>query len=192
MNNYGVIPGSHTPRYALSQRLLHWSVALLVLASLATGLTIGWLGFEGLSERFGMDVTNLLYKYHKTLGVLILGLMLVRLVIRLVLGKPAYATPLSAFQRIVSQLVHVALYLFLLVQPVLGWLATAAGDYPVQFFEANLPGLISVNKALSETLFAWHEIIAWLLIGLISLHIAGALYHWLIRRDGVMRRMGFF
>lgn len=183
---------SDHPRYALSQRLLHWLIAVLLLLTLAMGMTIGQLGFDGMQATFGRGGTDLFYTFHKTFGILILALMLLRVVLRLIHGKPAYAEPLPPPQRLASAAVHTLLYIMLLVQPILGWLATAAGGYPVQFFAANLPGLIGENQALSEALFLWHGMAGMVILALVALHIAGALFHWLIRRDGVMQRMSLF
>lgn len=181
------------PRYTLSQRLVHWTVAVLVLITLFVGLGISWLGYyDGLVATFGNDITNAIFKYHKTFGVLILALMLLRSGLRLRYGKPPYAGSIPRINLVVSRIVHALLYALLLTMPVLGWLATASGDYPVQFFEFNLPGLIGVNEALSETLFWWHGLIGRVLLVLIFLHIGGAFYHWLIRHDEVMRRMSLF
>ncbi len=177
------------PRYSPIQRFLHWAVALLVLGSLGMGMTIGFIGFEGLTERFGSYATNVLYMFHKSFGVLILALMLVRLAVRLTRGKPEYATPLPPRLRIAAEANHGLLYVLLLTMPVLGWLATASGDFPVQFFGATLPGIIGVDKALSATLFWWHGVVGWAILALVSLHVAAACYHWFIRRDGVIQRM---
>ena len=179
-------------RYALIQRLLHWLIALLVLLALGVGMILGFLGFDGTQATFGEAVTNALYAGHKTFGVMILALMLLRLGIRLVLGAPPYQSPLTGFERVASRTVHALLYITLLAQPILGWLATAAGGYPVQFFGWNLPGLIGKDKGLSEALFLLHEVVGWALVGLLILHIGGAMQHWLIKRDGVMTRMSLF
>lgn len=180
-------------RYTLPHRLIHWAVAVFVLCTLFAGLTISWMGYyDGLVEAFGNAVTNAIFKYHKTFGVLILTLMLIRVGLRLRYGKPPYIGQIPAMNLVVSRIVHMLLYLALLVMPVLGWLATAAGDYPVQFFEWNLPGLIGTDKELSETLFMLHGVIGRVLLVLVILHVSGALYHWLIRRDEVMRRMSLF
>ena len=178
-----------TNRYALSQRLLHWLIALLALPALGVGLTLGTLGFDGAKAAFGGEVTGALYAAHKTVGVLILALMILRLGLRLTLGSPRYASPLTGFERVASRTVHGLLYLVLLALPVVGWLATAAGGYPVQFFAWTLPGLIAKDKALSETLFQFHGILGWMLLALLALHIGAALWHWLLKRDGVMARM---
>ncbi|MCP5159282.1 MAG: cytochrome b [Gammaproteobacteria bacterium] len=181
-----------TDRYALVQRLLHWLIAFLVLGALGVGMTLGFLGFEGTQATFGKMMTNALYTGHKTFGVLILALMLLRLGIRSILGAPPYRSPLSGFERVASRAVHSLLYVALLLMPVLGWLATAAGGYPVQFFAWNLPGLISKDQALSEVLFSLHGMVGWVIVGLLVLHIGGAMQHWLIKRDGVMQRMSLF
>ncbi len=189
-----VITAGHPamPRYALVQRLLHWLIAILVLLALAFGGTIGYFGFSGLRDTFGAAGTDFIYTTHKTLGVLVLGFMVLRLLTRFTFGKPAYATPLPAPQRIASQLVHSLFYALLIAMPVLGWLATASGGFPVHLFHIELPGLIGRNDDLSKTLFLWHQYVGYALVTLIVLHVAGALYHWRIRRDEVMQRMSLF
>ena len=183
---------SEVDRFSLVQRLLHWLLALLVIPALGVGMTLGWLGFDGARDAFGMEVTNALYTGHKTIGVLILALMTLRLVLRLILGAPPPVPTLTSFERLASQAVQAAMYLVLLAMPLVGWLATAAGGYPVQFFAWTLPGLIAKDPALSEKLFELHGLLGWALLALLALHIGGALRHWLVKRDGVMRRMSLF
>lgn len=176
-------------RYTLIQRLLHWLIVLLALGVLAVGMIFYFIEFADIKARFGGTVTDALYTYHKTFGILVFLLMVMRLILRTTLGAPAYAAPLPPPQRVISALVHWLLYLTLLAMPVLGWLGTAAGGYPVQFFDYTLPGLIAKDKDLAATLFWLHGLGGWLLIGLVTLHIGGAMMHWLVIRDGVMRRM---
>lgn len=179
------------PRYARSQRVLHWLIAALVLGALVLGGTIGWFGFEGLQERFGAAGTDRIYTWHKSFGVLILFLMVARVGLRLRHGKPPYAMALPRAQRIAAESVHGLLYVLLIVMPVIGWWATAAGGYPVQLGPLFLPGLFPENEALSEVLFGWHRALG-IAITLLALgHIAAALHHALVRRDGVMQRMTF-
>jgi len=179
-------------RYALVQRLLHWIIALLVVVLLGVGMTLGFLGFDGVKNTFGPEVTNALYTYHKSFGIVVFALVLLRLGLRLMLPSPPYRSPLSTFERVAGHAVHGLIYVALLTMPILGWFATAAGGYPVQFFAWNLPGLIDKDKVLGETLFWLHGMVGWVLLGLIVLHLAGALWHWLVRRDGVMARMSLF
>lgn len=180
---------SHAPRYSLVQRLIHWAVAVIALCVLAVGMTLGLLGFDGVKANFGIEVTNLLYKYHKTFGVILLGLMTLRLALRSTLGRPEHQPPLPRFNRIASEAVHGTLYVALLVQPLLGWAATAAGGYPVEFFQWVLPGFIGKDPELSKTLYNVHYVIGWVILALIAIHAGAALMHWLVLRDGVMRRM---
>lgn len=175
-------------RYVLVHRLLHWLIAVLVIGLLTGGLTFMILGYEGTVDAFGNDITNSLYTYHKTFGILVLALMLLRVLLRWAFPPPPYPVALTAFERLASRSVHGLFYLLLIAMPIIGWAATAAGGYPVQFFNLELPGLIAKDKALSEALFQLHGAIGLLLIALIALHVAGALRHWR-RQDGVMRRM---
>jgi cytochrome b561 len=181
-----------TLRYNYAHRLLHWLIVLLVLGLLAVGALLGNLGFEGLKDLVGLEMTNQLYGYHKTFGIIILALMVLRLVLKRLFRSPAYQPPLSGFERAASLTVHSLFYVALILMPVLGWLGTAAGGFPVQFFDLTLPGLIPENKALSETLFQLHGIVGWVILGLILIHVSAAIYHWRIKRDGVMKRMSLF
>lgn len=177
------------PRYPLIHRLLHWTIAVIVLGTLPIGMIFMFLEFEGTLATFGQPTTDLLYTYHKSFGVLILLLMLIRLAVRLAFGKPDYRPPIAGWERAVSTAVHASLYALLILQPMLGWAATAAGGYPVQFFAWNLPGFLAKDEALSSTLYGVHGLAGWLILLLAGLHIAGALRHWLVKRDEVMTRM---
>jgi cytochrome b561 len=181
-----------TLRYNLAQRLLHWLIAFLVLALLAVGSLLGTLGFDGVNDLVGAEMTNQLYGYHKTFGIVLLLLMIARLVLRRFFRPPAYQPPLNGLERVASLSVHSLFYVALILMPILGWLATAAGGFPVQFFDLTLPGLIAEDKELSKTLFWYHGIVGWVILGMILLHVSAALYHWRIKRDGVMRRMSLF
>ena len=175
-------------RFSLAQRLLHWLIALTALGLLAVGLIFMVLGYDSTVATFGDAVTNALYKYHKTFGIVILLLMLLRVVLRWRLPVPAYQPPLAPFDRVASRVVHILFYVLLIAMPIVGWLATAAGGYPIQFFEYKLPGLIGKDEALSQTLYQIHGVGGLLLLFLIALHVAAAIRH-MLRKDGVIRRI---
>lgn len=176
-------------KYALSQRLLHWIIALMVLGALAVGMLLGFLGFSGAKDAFGIDITNLLYKYHKTFGVLILGLMVIRIIVKMAKGAPDYAQPLTRFEHLASNAVHGLLYLCLFAMPVLGWLGTGANGFPVEFFNWKLPAILARDKDLGGVLMELHGILGWTLATLIFIHIGAALRHAIVMKDGVLQRM---
>ena len=175
-------------RYSLTQRMLHWLIAVLVLVLLAVGLTFWSLGYDGTVALLGNDSTNVLYKYHKTFGILVFILMIVRLALRRAGPPPTYTPPLTATERVASRTTHLLIYVLLLGMPIGGWLATASGGYPVQFFDWELPGLIGKSEALSERLFQFHGIGGLILTALLVLHMGAGLRHWM-RKDGIVRRM---
>lgn len=175
-------------RFTLAQRALHWLMALIVAGLLAVGLTFMVLGYQGTVDAFGNEVTNSLYKYHKTFGILLLILMVLRVGLRRMSPPPAYEKPLSGPVKVIAGGTHLLLYVLLLGMPIGGWLATAAGGYPVQFFDWNLPGFIGKNEALSKQLFMFHGYAGIAIAVLLVLHIGAGLRHWKMK-DGVMRRI---
>lgn len=177
-----------TNRYTLTQRLLHWLIALLVLGLLLAGLAFWAFGYDGLKGMIGEQSTNMLFMYHKSFGILLFLLMILRLAMRTRSPAPPYDPPLGALERTVGGGVHLLLYIFLIAVPIVGWVATAASGFPIQFFGATLPGLVAKQKELGETLFFYHGLGALIIAGLLLVHIAAGLKHWRLK-DGVMTRI---
>jgi cytochrome b561 len=168
--------------YTGTAKFFHWTVAACVLVTIPLGLVMGSLP-EGAAMNTG-------YTIHKSLGVLILTLMILRLGYRLMVGWPAPEPTITAAQRIASHAVHNLLYLLLIVQGLLGWYANSVYGAATPFFGLfNLPSLAAKNEPFAEQLFTVHALIGFAIAGLLFLHISGALYHHFIRRDGVLRRM---
>jgi len=176
-------------RYARPLRAVHWIMAAIVGAVLLGGLTLGLLGFEGVTDLLGVPGRDLLYKYHKTGGLIVLLLMLGRIHLRRRHGKPDYNPPIEPWEKQVSGIVQYALYGALVAMPLLGWTATDALDYPVEFFSWNLPQLIPKNQGLGDFLYGAHEWLGWGIVVLLGLHIGGALKHALIARDQLLKRI---
>jgi cytochrome b561 len=168
---------------------LHWLIALLVFGLLAIGLLLGNVGYDGLVESVGGEVTGMLYKYHKTFGIILLGLMVVRVILKRTLGSPKYDPPMHGVQHLAAVSVHVLLYVSLIAMSIAGWLATATGGFPVQFFDIDLPGLIGKNAELYPIFKQAHAWIGWFILGLIVVHVAAGLYHWKVKKDGIMERI---
>jgi cytochrome b561 len=175
-------------RYSLVQRLLHWIIALLVFGLLAMGFTFWGLNYEGVNELFGDDLTNTFYMAHKSFGILLFFLVVIRLLLFRFWPAPPYETPLTGVERSVSTTTHALLYVLLIGMPIGGWLATSISGFPIQFFGWSQPGLDPADKELGNQLFLMHGIGGLVLLALLLLHIGAGLKHWK-KKDGVMKRV---
>ncbi|MCC5792529.1 MAG: cytochrome b [Legionellaceae bacterium] len=168
--------------YSSGSKWLHWLIAAIVLPML-----IFTFFFDALPERFfGTAIT-----LHKSFGMLVLFLMLWRIVWITRTGKPPLPATVPIWQRIASRLVQHGLYVLVIAMPLVGWImSTAANKSPVIFglFTLPLPG-ITPDKALAKNMFQTHQILAWVIIFFLILHIAGALKHHFIDKDNVLKRM---
>jgi cytochrome b561 len=176
-----------TDRYALIQRVLHWLIALIVLGLLGGG----WIMTHMKAADLPDGLYSSIYDLHKSVGVVVILLMLMRIIARLIHGAPAPHPSLADWQRKVSGIVHAAFYALLVAQPIIGLLGTWSFPAPVPILDAlGIDNPMTKDRELSGTLFTLHEIAGKALIALAILHIGGALMH-VFKRDGVMRRMGF-
>jgi cytochrome b561 len=167
-----------TPGYTLTARVLHWLTAALVLFQIPAGLLI--VSFD----------LGFIYNLHKSVGVVILAAIVVRLPWRLTHPAPPLPADIPAAQRLAAQAMHWALYGLLVVQPILGWIATSAYPAPVPFFGLfEMPHIWWADRALSDRLFVVHRWLGIAMGALLVGHIGAALYHHFIRRDGVLLRM---
>ncbi|MFZ4806784.1 MAG: cytochrome b [Hyphomicrobiaceae bacterium] len=170
--------------YTPNARMFHW-----VTVGFVTVLVIIGVIMTGRAERNIWDgVTNGLYSTHKLLGFMLFWIMLWRLTSRFRTGVPSPVATLTPIQRIGSEAVHWALYGLLFVVPLLGWLGVSM--YPALniFGLFSLPSLTGKSDA-AETVLWIHKALAWALVGLAGLHIAAALFHYFVLKDGVLARM---
>ena len=175
---YGTLSGS----YPGTSKFLHWLVAISVLTTIPVAYFMNRVA-EG-------PLQNNLYNFHKSLGVLIFVLMILRVINRLAVGAPAPDPTLKRWERALSSAVHGLLYLLLLVMPILGYVANSAYGAATPFFGLfNIPPIVGNNEALAEGLFTAHRRMGWLVAILAAMHIAAALQHFVLRRDGVLQRM---
>ena len=181
-------------KYALIQRLLHWIIALLVLGALAGGLVLEQLGDGPFKDDLAglKPYTNQIYFLHKSAGMTVLLLMVVRIAARLVYGAPDLPVTVPDWQARIAGLSHFAFYVLLIAMPVLGWLATSAYEAPVPLFGLyDFPMLIEKDRAFAEKLYWIHGIMGKVLLAIVLLHIGAALMHGIVKRDGVFGRMWF-
>ena len=170
--------------YSLGSKWLHWLIALIVLTMLSVSFFL-----EDLSG--SIKPTAILF--HKSFGLTVLLLMVLRSFWILYRGKPALPATVAPWERALSHFVQYSLYLLLFLMPICGWVMSVAADKTPSFFglfSGPLPW-IAPNKALAQWMFSAHETIAWIIITLLFLHIAGALKHYFIDKDKVLNRMWF-
>lgn len=166
-------------RYSLTAIILHWAIAALIAFQISVGWALEGLGARGFS----------LYQLHKSVGIMILALTLVRVAVRY--WKPRPAKLEGGWQGALASGVHLGLYAFMIAGPLTGWalVSTAKVKVPTLIFGAiplpHLPLPASVHGLAESS----HGLIAWIGIALVALHVAGALRHHFLMRDGLIWRM---
>ncbi len=170
-------------RYSASAKLMHWFVAAAVIVLLATGPVMKRLVPEG-------SLRDNLYNFHEALGAVVLIVMIARLIRRVAYGAPAPDATMPPVEQRASLWAQYALYLLVFVTTVLGWAGTNAYGDPVSVFGLfGFPAILGKDQALSDRIFVWHLICGILIGAIVALHVAGALYHGLVKRDSVLKRM---
>lgn len=167
--------------FPLLARLIHWLMAAMILAMLFVGVGM----VSSVSERHAW-----LLSLHKPLGIAILLLACLRLIVRLRHRPPALPDDLPRAQRLAAIASHWLLYALMFALPVIGWMMlSAAGDPVMLGAGVRLPAIAPTDAGWFAVLRGSHRALAYLLFGVFLLHFAAALYHGLIRRDGVLRSM---
>jgi cytochrome b561 len=168
-------------RFTPLQRALHWLMAICILAMFFIGV--------------GM-VSTIAPKYlpliatHKSLGAVIFILALIRLAVRWRYGAPPLPASLPAPMRLAAELSHYILYALMIAMPLLGWGMLSAANYPVVLFGGwHLPMILPQSDSLHTELWSAHYYLAFLFFAVVLMHLAAALFHGLVRHDGVFEAM---
>ena len=167
-------------RFTALQRTLHWLMAICILAMLFIGV--------GMVSTISPNYLTLV-SIHKPLGIAILLLALLRLVVRLRDGAPPLPRDMPEPLKLAARLSHVAFYGLMIAMPLIGWAMLSAADYPVVVAGIHLPAIVAPDASLHSTLWNAHRFLAFAFCALILLHLAAALFHALVRRDGVYEAM---
>ncbi|MEP5480391.1 MAG: cytochrome b [Roseibium sp.] len=165
--------------YPATSRILHWSIAILVLATWPLGFVIHLV--KG-------DTQPIFYALHEGFGFLVIWLMLIRVGNKLLTRSPQTGGP--RLERMAAHTVHGLLYLFLILQPVSGFLATNAHGFPLKWFGlVDIWSPIGKSPDIAWTLSAMHTWCGWILLGLFAVHIGAVLMHHVIKRDDTLYRI---
>lgn len=168
-------------RFSLLQRLLHWLMAVCIIAMLFIGV-----GMVSIVTPKYLPLIAL----HKSLGVTLLVLVLVRLALRLYYGVPPLPADLPSPMRLGAKLSHLALYGLMIIMPLLGVGMLWAAAYPVVVFGGiKIPALLPQSDSLHTLLWNSHFYLGFAFFALVLLHVGAGLFHALIRRDGVFGTM---
>ncbi|MCL4469855.1 MAG: cytochrome b [Gammaproteobacteria bacterium] len=169
-------------RYTRTAVALHWLAAILIFAAFPLGLIMSDLPLSPLKLK--------LISYHKWLGVSVFLLAAARLAWRATHTPPPLPDVMPAWQRRAASGLHFLLYLLLFAIPLSGWLMSSAKGFQTVYFGVlPLPDLIGKDKALGDALQEVHEMLNYGLLALVSAHVAAALKHQFIDRDGILARM---
>lgn len=171
--------------YSALAKVFHWVTVPLLVAALATGFTIGHIA----------DPSKMaFYAIHESLGLTMLFVALMRVAWRGFNPPPPPPAGAPPWMQLAGNMTHALLYAALIFQPLLGFFTTNAFGFPQAGATAylgfvDLPKFMDANEGLAKVLLTLHSIIGWSLLALIPLHVAAAIFHHAIRRDGTLLRM---
>ena len=177
------VPLGNTQRtYGLIAQALHWLVAV--------GIAVQFVWAWRIDETESIRAQFTLVNQHKSIGMTVLALVVVRLCWRAFNRPPPFPSSMSAWERFTASTAHWLLYALILLMPVSGWIYTSAAGFGPEFFGlVDIPALVGQNERLEKVFGAVHE---WLAVGiatLVSIHVLAALRHQFVLKDGLLRRM---
>lgn len=170
----------NTDAFHPALRAIHWLMAAAIIAMLFIGVAM---------VATVSSLHSVLVAIHKPLGLMILLLVAVRLWLRFTTAKPSLPATLPGWQKMLAHLSHWALYAMMLAQPLIGWAMLSAAGYPIALGGVVLPPIVAVNNNLYAVLRPLHTWVALALFVTVLMHLAAALFHALILRDGVFSSM---
>jgi cytochrome b561 len=167
-------------QFAWSSRLLHWLMAVMLVAML----------FIGVAMVASLADYHLLVAIHRPVGIAILVLVVVRFVNRQLHPLPPFPPTMSPLERVVASWSERLMYALMFALPLIGWGMLSAARYPIVLYgPIHLPPILPVDAELYSVLRRTHTMLAYLLFFTFIAHLSGVLFHTLVLRDGLLRRM---
>jgi len=172
-------------KYSLSSRIIHWIMAALILFMLALGIYM--------TEFSAKDAPNHLqiYELHKSLGVMILILVFVRIINRFIFKAPTLPNTMPKIEQVLSHLGHFGLYVLMILVPLSGYLMSNSFGFPVLFFGINTPFLVETNFDNGKLFAEAHELLAYAMLALVAAHLLAVIKHRFFDKpeNDVLKRM---
>jgi len=177
------MPIKNTPdRYGIVARYLHWLIVIGITIMLIIGFFHDYIGDKALRSTF--------MRFHMSLGILILVLMVLRLLWALTSHKPQPLPNIPRWQQIASKAAHGLLYAVLILMPISGWvMVNAHGGSPVFFGLFKLPAIVPANKAFASFMSDVHSFLAWTIIVLVAIHLIAIIKHLVVDKHNLFKRM---
>lgn len=173
-----------TDRFGLVHKSLHWLMAFIILGLLSVGFFMA--DMEATPQKFQ------LYFFHKSFGILILILASARLAYRMTVPRPPPLPTHKKWEDVLAKIVHALLYACFIALPLSGWIMSSAGDFPASFFGLfQLPHIVPKDRGIFGQSREIHETLAFVIMGLLALHYAGAFKHHFFDRDATLQRMTY-
>lgn len=168
--------------YGIVAKAFHWVMAVLIIALLVVGFIMA--DMEKTPDKFR------LIGLHKEFGIVVLFLAVLRLGWKILDVSPLLPDGFDKFAKLAAKAAHFSLYALMFAMPITGWLMSSAAGFPVSMFGLFLmPNLIAPDKAFGHDMRELHEVLAWVLIGFIAVHVLAALLHHFYYKDNILSRM---
>lgn len=168
--------------YTVTAVLLHWATALLIISATVLGIYMHELAFSPFKLK--------LYSYHKWIGVTVVLLAMVRLAWRYSHPAPGLPANMLSWEKKAAKLAHTALYAFMIVVPVTGWLMSSAHGFQTVYLGVlPIPDILGKDKELAEALEKVHAVLNFTFTAFVLTHVAAAFKHHFINKDNVLTRM---
>lgn len=171
-------------KYSFFSRVLHWLMAFVIIFMIFLGLFM-----DEVSKEFEYRMT--IYNFHKSIGVLLIFLITVRLINRFINKPPILQNSIPKIERIIANIAHISMYILMFLIPISGYLMSNSYGFPVSFFSFEMPVLVATNIENAKLFSEAHEFLSFSLLFIIILHIVAVIKHRFFdkKENDVLKRM---